>query len=161
WLAGFAEAFIDDAALIQSTADWMDACPLGTAAGYGVNLPLDRQGVSDDLGFARLLVNPVYAQNSRGKLELPALRALLQSLFDVRRFAWDLSLSPTAEFAFVKLPAEYTTGSSIMPNKKNPDVVELLRASPSVVLGAMAEVESLLSLPSGYHRDLQATKGPI
>ena len=161
WLAAFAEAFIDDAALVQSTSRWMDACPLGTAAGYGVNLPLDRQGVSDELGFARLLVNPMYAQNSRGKLELQALGALLQALFDVRRFAWDLSLYTTAEFAFVKLPAEYTTGSSIMPNKKNPDVVELLRASPSVVLGAMTEIESLLSLPSGYHRDLQATKGPV
>jgi argininosuccinate lyase len=161
WLAGFAEALIDDAALVKATARWMDACPLGTAAGYGVNLPLDRQGVSDELGFARLLINPVYAQNSRGKLELQALMALLQALLDVRRFAWDLSLYTTAEFAFVRLPAEYTTGSSIMPNKKNPDVVELLRASPAPVLGAMAEIESLLSLPSGYQRDLQATKGPV
>ena len=157
WLAGFAEAFIDDAALARATAAWMDACPLGTAAGYGVNLPLDRQGVSDELGFARLLVNPVYAQNSRGKLDLQALMALLQALLDVRRFAWDLSLYTTAEFGFVKLPAEYTTGSSIMPNKRNPDVVELLRASPAPVIGALAEVESLLSLPSGYQRDLQAT----
>ena len=161
WLAGFAEALIDDAALVKATARWIDACPLGTAAGYGVNLPLDRQGVSDELGFGRLLVNPVYAQNSRGKLELQALMALLQALLDVRRFAWDLSLYTTAEFAFVKLPAEYTTGSSIMPNKKNPDVVELLRAATAPVLGAMAEVESVLSLPSGYQRDLQATKGPI
>jgi argininosuccinate lyase len=161
WLAGFAEALIDDALLLSTTARWMDACPLGTAAGYGVNLPLDRQGVSDELGFSRLLVNPVYAQNSRGKLELQALMALLQVLLDVRRFAWDLSLYTTAEFAFVKLPAEYTTGSSIMPNKKNPDVVELLRASPAVVLGALAEIEGTLSLPSGYHRDLQATKGPL
>jgi argininosuccinate lyase len=161
WLAGFAEALIDDAALVKSTARWIDACPLGTAAGYGVNLPLDRQGVSDELGFGRLLVNPVYAQNSRGKMELQALMALLQALLDVRRFAWDLSLYTTAEFAFVRLPAEYTTGSSIMPNKKNPDVVELLRAAPAPVLGAMAEVESLLSLPSGYQRDLQATKGPV
>src|SRR5262249_18507820 len=80
---------------------------------------------------------------------------------DVRRFAWDLSLYTTAEFAFVKLPAEYTTGSSIMPNKKNPDVVELLRAAPAVVVGAIAEIEGVLSLPSGYHRDLQATKAPI
>jgi len=161
WLAGFAEALIDDAAHVACTARWIDACPLGTAAGYGVNLPLDRQGVSDALGFGRLLVNPVYAQNSRGKLELAALMALLQPLLDVRRFAWDLSLYTTAEFAFVKLPAECTTGSSIMPNKKNPDVVELLRAATAPVLGAMAEVESVLSLPSGYHRDLQATKGPV
>ncbi len=145
----------------EATARWMDACPLGTAAGYGVNLPLDRQGVSDELGFARLLVNPVYAQNSRGKLELQALGALLQALFDVRRFAWDLSLYTTAEFAFVKLRRSTPPAPRFMPNKKNPDVVELLRASPSVVLGAMAEIESLLSLPSGYHRDLQATKGPV
>jgi argininosuccinate lyase len=161
WLAGFAEALIDDASYVASTSRWIDACPLGTAAGYGVNLPLDRQGVSDALGFGRLLVNPVYAQNSRGKLELGALMALLQPLLDVRRFAWDLSLYTTAEFAFVKLPAAYTTGSSIMPNKKNPDVVELLRAATAPVLGAMAEVESVISLPSGYHRDLQATKGPV
>lgn len=161
WLAGFAEAFIDDAGMVRGTAHWIDACPLGTAAGYGVNLPLDRQGVSDELAFSRLLVNPVYAQNSRGKLELGALAALLQPLLDVRRFAWDLSLYTMAETAFVKLPAEYTTGSSIMPNKKNPDVVELLRASTAPVLGAMAEIESVISLPSGYHRDLQATKGPV
>lgn len=161
WLAGFAEALIDDAALLRYTGTWIDACPLGTAAGYGVNLPLDRQGVSDELGFARLLVNPVYAQNSRGKLELQALMAVLQPLLDIRRLAWDLSLYTTAEFAFVRLPAEYTTGSSIMPNKKNPDVIELLRASPAPVIGAMAEIEAVLSLSSGYHRDLQATKGPV
>lgn len=161
WLAGFAEALIDDAVLARSTAAWVDCCPLGTAAGYGVNLPLDRQGVSDDLGFARLQVNPVYAQNSRGKFEIQALTALLQPLFDLRRFAWDLSIYTTAEFDFVRLPADFTTGSSIMPNKKNPDVVELLRASPAVALGAIAEVSSILSLPSGYHRDLQATKAPV
>jgi len=161
WLAGFAEAFIDDAALARMTAGWIDACPLGTAAGYGVNLPLDRAGVAQELGFARLQQNPVYTQNSRGKLELQVLGALLQPLLDLRRLAWDLSLYTTAEFAFVKLPAQYTTGSSIMPNKKNPDVIELLRAAPAVVQGAIAEVQAILSLPSGYHRDLQATKGPI
>jgi argininosuccinate lyase len=161
WLAGFAEAMIDDASLAASTLRWIDACPLGTAAGYGVNLPLDRQGVSDELGFDRLLVNPVYAQNSRGKMEIQALMALLQALFDVRRFAWDLSLFTTAELAFVKLPPQYVTGSSIMPNKKNPDVVELLRAAPATVVGAIAEIEATLSLPSGYQRDLQAGKGPM
>lgn len=161
WLAGFAEAMIDNASLASSTLSWIDACPLGTAAGYGVNLPLDRQGVSDELGFSRLLVNPVYAQNSRGKMEIQALTALLQGLLDVRRFAWDLSLYTTAEFAFVKLPPQYVTGSSIMPNKKNPDVVELLRAAPATVVGAIAEIEGSLSLPSGYQRDLQVGKGPM
>ena len=161
WLAGFAEAFIDDAALAKMTAGWIDACPLGTAAGYGVNLPLDRAGVAAELGFARVQQNPVYTQNSRGKLELQVLATLLQPLLDLRRLAWDLSIYTTAEFAFVRLPAQYTTGSSIMPNKKNPDVIELLRAAPAVVQGAIAEVQAILSLPSGYHRDLQATKGPI
>ncbi|MEP7122440.1 MAG: argininosuccinate lyase [Byssovorax sp.] len=161
WMAGFAEAFIDDAALAKMTAGWIDASPLGTAAGYGVNLPLDRAGVAAELGFARVQQNPVYTQNSRGKLELQVLSTLLQPLLDLRRLAWDLSIYTTAEFAFVKLPAQYTTGSSIMPNKKNPDVIELLRAAPAVVQGAIAEVQAILSLPSGYHRDLQATKGPI
>jgi argininosuccinate lyase len=161
WMAGFAEAFLDDAALARMTASWVDACPLGTAAGYGVNLPLDRAGVAAELGFSRLQISPVYAQNSRGKLELQALSSLHQALLDLRRLAWDLSLFTTAEFAFVRLPAQFTTGSSIMPNKKNPDVVELLRAAPAAVEGAMVELQSILSLPTGYQRDLQATKPPI
>jgi len=106
-------------------------------------------------------VSPVYAQNSRGKLELLAVQALHQALLDLRRLAWDLSLFATAEFGFVRLPDAYTTGSSIMPNKRNPDVVELLRALPAVAEGAMSELAALLSLPSGYHRDLQATKAPV
>ncbi|MSP58764.1 MAG: argininosuccinate lyase [Myxococcales bacterium] len=161
WLAGFCEAFLDDADLARSTRSWIDRSPLGTAAGYGVNLPLDRAGVARDLGFAAVQLNPLYAQNSRGKFELQALMALAQALLDVRRLAWDLSLYTSAEFAFVRLPDRYTTGSSIMPQKRNPDVVELLRASYAVVEGAMAEVQSVLGLPSGYHRDLQATKAPV
>ena len=161
WLGGFAEAFIDNATMARHTREWIDACPLGTAAGYGVNLPLDREGVARELGFSRLQLNPVYAQNSRGKLELAALSALDQALLDLRRFAWDLSLFTTSELAFVELPDAYTTGSSIMPNKRNPDLVELLRASPGVVEGAMVEIRALLALPSGYHRDLQNTKAPL
>jgi argininosuccinate lyase len=106
-------------------------------------------------------INPIYAQNSRGKFEMLTLQALGQAMLDVRRIAWDLSLFTTAEFAFVELPDEYTTGSSIMPNKRNPDVIELLRGSYSVIPGAIAEIEQILSLPSGYHRDLQGTKGPL
>jgi len=161
WMAAFAEAFADDAHLARMTRGWLDASPLGTAAGYGVNLPLDRDGVSQELGFARLQINPMYAQNSRGKFELQALGALSQALLDVRRLAWDLSLFTTEEFGFVRLPDAFTTGSSIMPNKRNPDVVELLRAAHSVVTGAVAELTDVLSLTSGYHRDLQATKGPV
>lgn len=161
WWAALAESFIDNAELARQTATWVDANPLGTASGYGVNLALDRDGVSADLGFARLLVNPIAAQLSRGKYEWQSLAALAQALNDVRRFAWDLSLFSSAEFGFVTLPSAFTTGSSLMPNKRNPDVVELLRASPSVVHGAMLELQSLSSLPLGYHRDMQAGKGPV
>jgi argininosuccinate lyase len=161
WWAGWAEAFIDDAQLARDTATWVDANPLGSASGYGVNLPLDRAHTTAALGFGRLQVAATYAQLSRGKFELQALSALGQALLDLRRLAWDLSLFASAEFGFVALPAEYTTGSSLMPNKRNPDLVELLRASYAVVAGARMEIEQLLSLPSGYHRDLQFSKEPL
>lgn len=161
WMAAFAEAFTDDLALACSVLDLIDCSPLGTAAGYGVNLPLDRDGVARDLGFSRLQVNPMYAQNSRGKYENLALQAALHAMQDLRRLAWDLSLFTTAEFDFVVLPRQYTTGSSIMPNKSNPDVIELLRGSGAATEGAIAEIQSLLSLPSGYQRDLQLTKPPL
>jgi argininosuccinate lyase len=106
-------------------------------------------------------VSPIYAQLSRGKFEMAVLEAIAGALLDVRRLAWDLSLFTTAEFNFVKLPSEYTTGSSIMPNKRNPDVVELLRASYASVAAARTEIEQLLSLPSGYQRDLQFSKGSL
>ena len=161
WYAAYAEAFLDNAALARHTGQWIDTNPLGTAAGYGVNLPLDRDGITAALGFDRLQISPIYAQNSRGKFELQAIMAFLQALLDVRRLAWDLSLFTTSEFAFVDLPDSYTTGSSIMPNKRNPDVVELLRAATSPAIGAFNETLSLLSLPAGYHRDLQNTKEPV
>jgi argininosuccinate lyase len=161
WFAGFAEAFIDDARRAQDARAWIDANPLGSAAGYGVNLPLDRAHTTVALGFARMQVNPVYAQLSRGKFEIAALDALGAASLDLRRLAWDLSLFTTAEFGFVSLPTEYTTGSSIMPNKRNPDVVELMRASYAGVAAARTEIEQLLSLPSGYQRDLQYSKGSI
>ncbi|NZA25131.1 argininosuccinate lyase [Luteimonas sp. SJ-92] len=161
WWAGWAEAFIDDARRALDTRALLDANPLGTAAGYGVNLPLDRAHTTAALGFARQQVNPVYAQLSRGKFELAALEALGSATLDLRRLAWDVSLFTSAEFGFVDLPAQYTTGSSIMPNKRNPDVIELMRATHASVAAARTEIEQLLSLPSGYHRDLQASKGAI
>ncbi|MDE3073087.1 MAG: argininosuccinate lyase [Pseudomonadota bacterium] len=161
WFAGFAEGFIDDALRARQTAGWIDANPLGTAAGYGVNLKLDREHTTRALGFARMQVSPIYAQLSRGKFEMAVLEAIASALLDLRRLAWDLSLFTTAEFDFVKLPSEYTTGSSIMPNKRNPDVVELLRASYASVAAARTEIEQLLSLPSGYQRDLQFSKGSL
>jgi argininosuccinate lyase len=135
--------------------------PLGTAAGYGVNLPLDRKLTTEELAFSRMQINPIYSQNSRGKFELAALNAMSLCLLDVRRYCWDISLFTTQEFAMVSLPDEMMTGSSIMPNKNNPDLVELMRASYAVVQSAAIELQSLLSLPSGYQRDLQLTKGPM
>jgi argininosuccinate lyase len=161
WWAGWAEAFIDDAMRARDTAAWIDANPLGSAAGYGINLPLDRDGTTAALGFGRLQVAATYAQLSRGKFELAALEALGSAMLDLRRIAWDLSLFTSAEFGFVALPPEYVTGSSIMPNKRNPDVVELMRGTYASVAAAKSEIEHLLSLPSGYHRDLQVTKGAL
>jgi argininosuccinate lyase len=161
WFAGLAEAFIDNAQRAADTLAWIDANPLGTAAGYGVNLQLDRAHTTQALGFARMQVSPIYAQLSRGKFEIAALDALGTALLDLRRLAWDLSLFTTAEYGFVSLPAEYTTGSSIMPNKRNPDVVELMRATYASVAAARTEIEQLLSLPSGYQRDLQFSKGGL
>ena len=161
WWAGWAEAFIDNAIRADDTHRLIDANPLGTAAGYGVNLPLDRDHTTQALDFARLQISPVYAQLSRGKFEMAALEALGSATLDLRRIAWDLSLFTSAEFGFVALPAQYTTGSSIMPNKRNPDVIELMRATHASVAAARTEIEQLLSLPSGYHRDLQGSKGAI
>jgi argininosuccinate lyase len=161
WYAGYAESFIDDAQRARETAAWIDANPLGTAAGYGVNLPLDREHTTAALGFGRMQLNPACAQLSRGKFEMAALESLGSAMLDLRRLAWDLSLFTTAEFGFVSLPAQYTTGSSIMPNKRNPDVIELMRGSYASVAAARTEVEQLLSLPSGYQRDLQVSKGAL
>ncbi len=158
WWAGHAEAFIDNVELAGRIGHWLDASPLGTASGFGVNFDLDRDGVAEDLGFARLLVNPQYAQNARGKTELRALDALSAATGDLRRLSWDLSLFASQEFGFVRIPAAFCTGSSIMPNKLNPDTVELLRSLHAQCVGARAELEAVLSLPSGYQRDLQDTK---
>ncbi|WP_133000924.1 argininosuccinate lyase [Luteimonas arsenica] len=161
WWAAWAEGFIDNAARAADTLAWVDANPLGSAAGYGVNLPLDRDHTTAALGFGRMQVAATYAQLSRGKFEMAAIEALSSAMLDLRRLAWDLSLFTAGEFGFVKLPAQYTTGSSIMPNKRNPDVIELMRATYASVAAARTEIEQLLSLPSGYHRDLQLSKGAL
>lgn len=161
WMGSFAESFADTAHLVAMTRTWIDACPLGTAAGYGVNLPLARDEVAAELGFGRVMINPMAAQASRGKYEHQVVSTMWQAMQDVRRLAWDMCLFSTEEFGFVRMPGEMITGSSIMPNKKNPDLAELLRASSATVGGCMSELQQVLSLPSGYHRDLQLTKPPL
>lgn len=161
FFAAHAEGALDSRDAALGALAVVDKNPLGTGAGFGVSLALDRDGVTKELGFRDLVLSPQAAQNSRGKIELLALQALHLLTLDVRRLAWDLSLFAAEAYAFVRLPDAYTTGSSLMPNKRNPDVVELLRTLPSVVEGAIAETQSVLSLPSSYHRDLQATKAPV
>lgn len=161
WWAAWAEAYIDNASRAKQTLAWIDANPLGSAAGYGVNLALDRAHTTEALGFARLQQAATYAQLSRGKFEIAAIEALGSAVLDLRRLAWDLSLFTSSEFGLVALPPEYSTGSSLMPNKRNPDAIELMRATYASVAAARSEIEHLLSLPSGYHRDLQFSKGAI
>ena len=161
WILGFVESLLDDLQQLQGLQQVLDSSPLGTAAGFGVPLPLERELTAQIMGFGRVQINPVGVQNSRGKFELMVLHGLSYLMSDVRRFAWDLSLFMTSEFDFITLAKTHTTGSSIMPNKNNPDVIELMRAGLSVVEGAIQQVQSLLSLPSGYQRDVQLSKEPL
>lgn len=158
WFGAFAESFLDNIDLLNNTQSWMNINPLGTAAGYGVNLPIKRDISTKELGFNRKQLNSLYVQNSRGKLELELIGALKQPMLDVRKFSWDMSMFLTQEFNLLTIPSKYLTGSSIMPNKSNPDVIEIMRANYSVIAGHYSELENLISLPSGYHRDLQLTK---
>ncbi len=161
WALGYGEGLAASVEALLAADAQLDKSPLGAAAGYGVNLPLDRDGVAAELGFSDLDVNPLWSQTSRGLSEVIALTAAWHAMAVVRRFAWDLSLFAMGELAFVKLPPSFTTGSSIMPNKRNPDVVELMRAACSIVQGALAELMGIGALPGGYHRDLQLTKAPL
>ena len=158
WFGSYSESFIDNVDLINSTIDWIDSNPLGSAAGYGVALPLDRKTTTKELGFKRMQLNSLYTQNSRGKYEMQVINTLKQSMLDVRKFAWDMSLFMSQEFNLLTIDKAYLTGSSIMPNKQNPDVIEILRANYSILAGQASELENIISLPSGYHRDLQLTK---
>ncbi|MDC0054932.1 argininosuccinate lyase [Pseudomonadota bacterium] len=161
WFGAFAESFLDNIDLISNTQSWMNINPLGTAAGYGVNLPIKRELSTKELGFKRKQLNSLYVQNSRGKFELEFIGSLKQPMLDLRKFAWDMSIFLAQEFSLLSIASKYSTGSSIMPNKSNPDVIEIIRANYSVLAGHYFELENLLSLPSGYHRDLQLTKRSI
>ncbi len=160
WAMGYAELLAADVSALRHAFDQINVSPLGSAAGYSVPyLDLPREGVAARLGFTGMQVHATTVQLSRGKLELHAVHALVQVAATLNRLASDLVLFNTAEFGFVTLPAEYCTGSSIMPQKQNPDVLELARASYHRLL---AEMQILLTLPAnlpgGYHRDLQLTK---
>jgi argininosuccinate lyase len=158
----YADALKDDLRLVKAAAEINDQNPLGSAAGYGTTLPIDREMTTELLGFRRTQKNELYAQNSRGKFESIILSALSQVMLDLQRLAHDLVLFSMDEFGYFRLPEEFCTGSSIMPQKKNPDVLELVRAKFAVVhSGYLQVMEILKGLPSGYHRDLQLTKEPL
>jgi argininosuccinate lyase len=162
WASAHAESLLDDAALLTHVAGTNNHCPLGSAAGYGVPLPIDRQLVSDLLGFSRPIHNVLYASNARGKMESVILSALGQAMVSLSRLAQDLILYSMPEFGYFRLPPAFCTGSSIMPNKCNPDVLELMRARAAVVLGlASRATEIVRAAPSGYNRDVQETKAPL
>jgi argininosuccinate lyase len=162
WATAHAESLLDDVALLKSVYAINDQCPLGSAASYGVPLPLDRDLTARLLGFSRPIHNVLYANNARGKMEAMILAACSQVMLSLSRLAQDLMIYTMPEFGYFSLPAEFGTGSSIMPQKNNPDVVELVRARVSrVVACELAVVDICKSLPSGYNRDLQDTKGPF
>jgi len=163
WASGFASEIRDDAEGLRLTTRRIDKNPLGSAAGYGTpNLRIDREVTRQRLGFA-VTHEPVTAvQLSRGKAEAQLLFEITLLTQDLGRLAADLLLFYTQEFGFVSLPAEMTTGSSIMPQKRNPDVFELMRGRSAVAQAALNEVLGITQkLSSGYHRDLQLIKAPL
>ncbi len=163
WSRGFAAELIDDREGLLNATRRADSNPLGSAAGYGVGgLPVDREATRRDLEFARNHEPVTAVQLSRGKAEASLIFELALFVGDLGRLAADLLLFYTDEFAYVSLPTEMTTGSSIMPQKRNPDVFELVRAAPATIHGALLETLMISAkLTSGYHRDLQRLKAPL
>ncbi len=162
WAMAFHDALQDDLKLLQCTYQLIDQNPLGTGAGYGVPLPLNRQTTTDLLGFAKILENPMYAQNSRGKFESRILNDCLMVLYDLNKWAADLIFYTIPDIGYFSLDPSMVTGSSIMPHKQNPDVLELIRASYHQVAGYEYQLKTIpANLISGYHRDLQFTKEPL
>ncbi len=159
WATGYAEALLDDLILVDAAYTFNDRCPLGSAAGYGVPIPIDRFLTAKLLAFSTPHHNVFHASNMRGKNEAILLSACGQLMLTLSRMAEDLILFSMPEFGYFVLPPEVCTGSSIMPQKYNPDVLELIRAKTAVVLGLGSAANTLLkSMPGGYNRDLQESK---
>jgi len=162
WAGAYLESLLDDIELLKSAYVLNDMCPLGSAASYGVPLDIDRGMTAALLGFARVHRNVIYTNNSRGKTELAVMHALEQFMLDYSRLAQDMILFSMPEFGYFTLPDEMTSGSSIMPQKKNPCGLELVRAKTATFCGYGLQVAGILkALPSGYNRDLQETKRPF
>ena len=159
WFGAYAECLAEDAELLEAAFRLANKNPLGSGAGYGSSFPLNREMTTQLLGFEAPHVNVVNAQMSRGKTEFYVLTAIAQLATTMSRLAMDVCLYNSQNFGFIELPSELTTGSSIMPHKKNPDVAELLRGKANKLKGAPNDLQLLMSnLPSGYHREMQLTK---
>ena len=163
WLGSFISSIEDNLKLLDAAYSIIDKSPLGSAAGFGIpSIKINKKMTASLMGFSEAMSNPMYAQLSRGKLEATILHLLSQIMLDLNKLSTDLMLFNMQEFGFISLPKEFCTGSSIMPQKKNPDVLELVRAKYHVVLGEEFKVKSMISnLISGYNRDLQLTKEPV
>jgi argininosuccinate lyase len=159
WFGAYAEGLVDDLTVLRAAYDVTNRNPLGSAAGYGSSFPLDREMTTRLLGFASMNYNVVYAQMGRGKTERVVAQAIAGIAATVSKLSFDACLFNSQNFGFIKLPKEYTTGSSIMPHKKNPDVFELTRAKCNKLQALPYEITLITNnLPSGYFRDLQLIK---
>lgn len=162
WFSAYAESLIDDIILLNASFQIADQNPLGSAAGYGSSYPIDRELTTELLGFNTLKFNVIAAQMSRGKLEKSLSFALSSIASTLSKFAMDVCLYNSQNFNFVSFPKELTTGSSIMPHKKNPDVFELIRAKCNKIQALPSQISLITTnLPSGYHRDFQILKEEI
>ena len=162
WLGSYHDSLEDGLVLIDAALKVIDQNPLGSAAGYGENvLGLDRKFTTREMDFARVQKNPMYCAMSRGKFENMVLATLSNVMFDLGKLAGDLLLFTTKEFDFFSLPDSFRTGSSIMPQKKNYDVLELVRGNVGIFNGYQDQVANVIrNLPAGYNRDFQLTKEP-
>ncbi len=159
WFGAYAESLVDDMRLLAAAFETVDQNPLGSAAGYGSSFPLNRTMTTELLGFATMHYNVVAAQMSRGKSERSTAYAIASIASTLAKFAMDVCLFNSQNFSFVSFPDQYTTGSSIMPHKKNPDVFELMRGRCNRLQSLPNEISLLTTnLPLGYHRDLQLLK---
>jgi argininosuccinate lyase len=159
WFGAYAESLADDLQTVLSAYKITNRNPLGSAAGYGSSFPLNRQMTTDLLGFDSMNYNVVYAQMGRGKMERTVANALAGVAATISKLAFDACMFTSQNFGFIKLPDQFTTGSSIMPHKKNPDVFELTRAKCNKLQSLPQQILLITNnLPSGYFRDLQLIK---
>ena len=162
WFSAYAESLVDDVAFINTAFRLADQNPLGSAAGFGSSFPIDRELTSKELGFKTLKYNVVAAQMGRGKVEKASATAIGMLGGTLAKLAMDICMYMGQDFDFIHFPEELTTGSSIMPHKKNPDVFELIRGKCNLLQGLPQQLTLLTSnLPSGYHREMQLAKAPL